>query len=310
MKRERIDEIADVLDKRGKLTLEQLSEYFPNVSQMTLRRDLLQLEKEGKIIRVRGGAMSVREVQKTSGEPYTKKTTIHTDEKIVIAQKAAGLIDEGASIFIDGGSTALYLAKEMPDIACNIFTNGLAVATELAKKKNVVVNLLGGQLIKENLSTASSFSSLYFTDTNFELAIISAAAFTPEYGFSCNSQTLADLFKLVRKKAKFVYMMLDSSKIGKIMPYTFARAQDINVLITDDTFPETLKEAFKSGWSKQGKSVLALSGTRRVYRNSSLRLSDWLLTEVMICTVFSPIITSSRGITICSFLSHLLHTSM
>ena len=82
---------------------------------------------------------------------------VQTDEKIVIAQKAASLIDEGASIFIDGGSTALYLAKEMPDRSSIVFTNGLAVATELAKKKNVVVNLLGGQLIKENLSTASSF---------------------------------------------------------------------------------------------------------------------------------------------------------
>ena len=246
MKRERIEEIAEILDKRGKLTLEQLEEYFPSVSQMTLRRDLFQLEKEGKIIRVRGGAMSVKEVQKTSGEPYTKKTTIHTDEKIVIAQKAAGLVDEGSSIFIDGGTTALYFAKEMPDINCNVFTNGIAVAQELAQKKNVVVNLLGGQLMKDNLSTASSLSSIYFQDTNFELAIISSAAFTLENGFSCNSQMEADLLKLVRKKAKFLYMMLDSSKIGKIMPYTFAHAQDINVLITDNAFPESLKDFFKN----------------------------------------------------------------
>ena len=245
MKRERISEIAEILDKRGKLTLEQLEEYFPNVSQMTLRRDLFQLEEEGKIIRVRGGAMSVREVQKTSGEPYTKKTTIHTDEKIVIAQKAAELIDEGASLFLDGGTTALYLAKEMPDIYCNVFTNGLAVATELAKKKNVMVHLLGGQLIKENLATASAFSSLYFTDTNFEVAIISAAAFTLENGFSCSSQVEAELLRVVCKKAKFLYMMLDSSKIGKIKPYTFARIEDINVLITDQDFPDHLKDEFK-----------------------------------------------------------------
>ena len=245
MKRERISEIAEILDKRGKLTLEQLEEYFPNVSQMTLRRDLFQLEEEGKIIRVRGGAMSVREVQKTSGEPYTKKTTMHTDEKIVIAQKAAELIDEGASLFLDGGTTALYLAKEMPDIYCNVFTNGLAVATELAKKKNVMVHLLGGQLIKENLATASAFSSLYFTDTNFEVAIISAAAFTLENGFSCSTQVEAELLRVVCKKAKFLYMMLDSSKIGRIKPYTFAHAEDINVLITDQDFPDSLKDKFK-----------------------------------------------------------------
>jgi DeoR/GlpR family transcriptional regulator of sugar metabolism len=189
--------------------------------------------------------MSVKELQKVSGEAYTKKASTHTDEKIEIAQKAAALIDEGACVFLDGGTTALYLAKELSDIPCNIFTNGLAVATELAKKKNLNVNLLGGQLMKDNLTTASSLSSIYFMDTNFELAIISTAAFTIENGFSCSSQAEADLLKLVRQKAKFLYMMLDSSKIGKIKPYTFARLEDVNVLITDTSFPDSLKNEFK-----------------------------------------------------------------
>ena len=241
MKRDRVVQIASLIDKRGKLTLKQLEEYFPQASQMTLRRDLLALEQEGRIIRVRGGAMSVKDVQKTSGVPYTQKTTLHTDEKIQIAQKTAKLIEAGASFFLDAGTTALYLAKEMPDIPCNVFTNGLAVATELSKKKNVNINLLGGPLLKNNLSTTSSLASMYFQDTNFSLAVISAAAFTPENGFSCESQLEADLFKLIQKKAKSVYMMLDSSKIGKIKPYTFARIEDLNVLITDENFPEALK---------------------------------------------------------------------
>ena len=136
----------------------------------------------------------------------------------------------------------------MPDIPCTVFTNGLAVATELCKKQNVAVNLLGGPLLKENLSTVPSPSSVYFTDnkdTNIELAIISSPAYTPENGFSCASQVEADLLRIMCKKAKFTYMMLDSSKIGKIKPYTFARAEDIHVLITDDAFPEALKNQFK-----------------------------------------------------------------
>ena len=84
----------------------------------------------------------------------------------------------------------------------------------------------------------------YFDNTNFELAIISASAFTPENGFSCGSQIEADLLKMTRAKAKSLYMMLDSSKIGKIMPYTFARLDDIDVLITDESFPSELKEEF------------------------------------------------------------------
>ncbi len=245
MKRDRIEEIAELLDKRGRLTLDQLDDYFPNVSQMTLRRDLFQLEQQGRIIRVRGGAMSVKEVQKVSGEPYVKKTVIHTDEKIRIAQKAARLIDENTSLFIDGGTTALSLAKEMPDVNVHVFTNGLAVAIELAQKKNLHVTVLGGQVMKENLSTASPVARSYFENTNFELAIISASAFTPENGFSCGSQIEADLLKMTRKKAKSMYMMLDSSKIGKIMPYTFARLDDIDVIITDDNFPADLKEQFE-----------------------------------------------------------------
>ncbi len=245
MKRDRIEEIAELLDKRGKLSLEQLDEFFPDVSQMTLRRDLLLLEQQGRIIRVRGGAMSVKEVQKISGEPYVKKETIHTDEKIIIAEKAASLIDEGCSLFIDGGTTAMYLAKNFPDMNVHVFTNGLAVAMELAKKKNMNVTMVGGQVMRENLSTASPLAKDYFNNTNFELAIISASAFTPENGFSCTSQIEADLLKMVREKAKSLYMMLDSSKIGKVQPYTFTRMEEIDVLITDGNLPSDMKQLFE-----------------------------------------------------------------
>lgn len=244
MKRERIDRIADLLDKRGKLTLEQLTEAFPDVSQMTLRRDLVMLEQQERIIRVRGGAMSVKEVQKVSGEAYAKKTAIHTDEKIQIARKAASLIEENTSLFMDGGTTSMALAKELPDVPLHVFTNGLAVAVELAKKKNFDVTIFGGQVLKDNLSTVSAAARLYFENTNFELAVMSSSAFTPESGFSCGSQIEADFLQEMQKKAKAVYILLDSSKIGKIMPHTFARMEDIDVLITDSSFPEEMKKQF------------------------------------------------------------------
>lgn len=189
--------------------------------------------------------MSVKEVQKVSGEAYTKKTTINTDAKIVIAQKAAALIDEGSCVFLDGGTTAMYLAKEMPNLNCHVFTNGIAVAMELAQKKNINITVVGGQLMKDNLSTSSPAARAYFDATNFEIAIVSATAFTPAEGFSCNSQIESELLKDVFKKARQVYMMLDSSKIGKINPYTFARMEDIDVLITDDHFPNEMKDLFE-----------------------------------------------------------------
>ncbi|MBQ2740228.1 MAG: DeoR/GlpR transcriptional regulator [Clostridia bacterium] len=245
MKRERIEQIATLVDKRGVITLAQLREFFPKVSEMTLRRDLFLLEEEGKIVRVRGGAKSVKDLQQTSGVPYAKNTNLHVGEKRTIGAKAAALIDEGASVFIDGGTTSLYFAKEMPDVPCTVFTTGIAIAQELSKKKNITIHVLGGILKKENLSTVAAVAPSYFEEINFEHAIISASAFTPESGFSCDSMMEAEQLKLLRSKAKFTYMMLDSSKIGKVMPYTFASIDDISVLITDTKFPASLKELFK-----------------------------------------------------------------
>jgi DeoR/GlpR family transcriptional regulator of sugar metabolism len=170
---------------------------------------------------------------------------MNTDAKIEIAQKAATLIDEGISIFLDGGTTAMYLAKEMPDINCNVFTNGIAVAMSLAQKKNVNVTLVGGRLMKDNLSTSSPVATQYFSMTNFEIAIVSATAFTPENGFSCNDQMESELLQQVFKKARQVYMMLDTSKVGKINPYTFAQIDDIDVLITDGSIPKDVKDLFE-----------------------------------------------------------------
>ncbi len=246
MKRERIEKIAEWVDKRGVISLSELGEIFPKVSEMTLRRDLLALEEEGRIVRVRGGAKSVKDLQKTSGVPYAKNTNLHAGEKRTIASKAAGLIEGGMSVFIDGGTTALYFAKEMPDVPCTVFTTGIAVAQELSKKNNVTIHLLGGILKKDNLSTVASVTPAYFNEVNFEFAIISASAFTPESGFACDSMMEAEQLKLLRSKAKHTYMMLDNSKIGKIMPYTFAKIEDIDVLITDESFPLEYKELFKS----------------------------------------------------------------
>lgn len=245
MKNERIEEIANLLDQRGKLSLKELNSFFPKVSEMTLRRDLLYLEKKDRVVRIRGGAMSVNEIKKVSGDKYIQKTVVHTDEKREIAQKAANLIEEDACIFLDGGTTAMYFAKEMPPVRCHIFTNGIAVAMELAQKKNVQVTLVGGELLKENLSTASSAAKIYLDHINFSVALLSASAFTVENGFSCGTQGESDLLHVIREKSRALYMMLDSSKIGRIKPYTFARIEDIDVLITDENFPEEIKDSFK-----------------------------------------------------------------
>ena len=87
MKRHRIEQLTELIDKRGKLSMAQLTEYFPEYSEMTLRRDLKELEETGKVVRVRGGVRSVLELQQTTDVPnYTKKTAQNSDERRTICR--------------------------------------------------------------------------------------------------------------------------------------------------------------------------------------------------------------------------------
>ena len=202
MKKERIEEIAELLDKRGKLTLEQLDEHFPNVSQMTIRRDLLQLEQEGRVIRVRGGAMSVKEVQKVSGESYTRKIASQTDEnRYTYSRPKGGEPRRREHVHLHGRRhdgalsckrAARYRYPRLHERPCR--------RHRTCQEEEHEGDHAGRTGDAENLSTSSPSAKMYFENTNFELAIISASAFTPEDGFSCGSQVEADLLILARRR--------------------------------------------------------------------------------------------------------------
>lgn len=252
MKVNRINVIKDLIEKNGKMSLEQLGERFPNVSSMTIRRDLLALEEAGVLIRIRGGAMSVQELSKKNEEQFTRRTAIQVAEKKQIAEKAVKVIEPGSSIFLDSGSTTLYFAKELPDLNYFISTNGLLIAQELVRKKMPTVTLFGGEVSRNNMATIGQTTFEDLERINIDTAVMAATAFTEDGGFCCGLFSESEIKRRVIERAKNVVMLLDTSKVGKIMPYTFAKLTDIDVLVTDGNFPAELREKIE----KQGVRIL------------------------------------------------------
>ena len=242
MKENRIAIIKELIEKNGKMSLEQLEERFPSVSSMTLRRDLLSLEEAGVLLRVRGGAVSIQELSKKTEEMYVQRTAIQVAEKRQIAEKAVRLVEPGSSIFVDSGSTTLYFAKELPDLNFFISTNGIAIAQELMRKKMPVVTLFGGEVSRNNMSTVGKTGLLDIERINIDTAVMAATAFTDDGNFCCGLFSEAEIKSKVLSRVKKVIMLLDTSKVGKVMPYTFATLSDIDVLVTDNNFPAGLKE--------------------------------------------------------------------
>ncbi len=243
--------LKEFIDKNGKVTLKELENAFPNVSSMTLRRDLNRLEEGNAVLRISGGAISVNTVLRAKEEDFSERIVYNTEEKLEIADKAIALIEANSCLFIDGGSTTTYFARALPDENFYVVTNAIVIAETILRKEKPKVTLLGGDLRRNNFITVGNSCTQFIKDLNIETAIITATGFIKESGaFTCGMQTEAEVKRAVMQKADKVIMLIDSSKVGKKTPYTFAELSDVDYLVVDKNFPKDLKVAIENSGVK------------------------------------------------------------
>ncbi len=249
--KDRLLMLKEFIDKNGKVTLKELENAFPNVSSMTLRRDLNRLEEGNAVLRVSGGAISVNTVLRAKEEDFSERIVYNTEEKLEIADKAIALIEPNSCLFIDGGSTTTYFARALPDENFYVVTNAIVIAETILRKEKPKVALLGGDLRRNNFITVGNSCTEFIKDLNIETAIITATGFIKESGaFTCGMQSEAEVKRAVMQKADTVIMLIDSSKVGKKTPYTFAELSDVDYLVVDKNFPKELKTALENSGIK------------------------------------------------------------
>ena len=249
--KDRLFQIKEFVDKNGKISFRELECAFPDVSSMTLRRDLNRLEEENAIIRISGGALSVDTVLRAKEEDFSERTTYNIAEKLEIADKAIKIIEPKSCVFIDGGSTTTYFARALPDDNYYVITNALIVAETVLRKQKPTVALLGGDLKKNNFITTGQSCIDFIKDLNIQTAVMTATGYIKDTGsFTCGSQSEAEVKRNVIKKADLVIMLLDSSKVNKKTPYTFANLIDVNCMVVDKNFPREIKNVMEENGIK------------------------------------------------------------
>ena len=246
----RQERILRLIEHKGEIQLQQLKELFPEVSMMTLRRDLISLENEGHLIRTYGGAVSVKKVSDLNGEEdaYSMRAQENVEAKMKIAEKALPMVEKGRSIYIDAGSTLMCLARILPDESFSIVTSSANISLELVKKLRTSVVVLGG-LLNRNTLSMSGPNALSLLDTiNIDLAFMAASGFSLDNGFTISNIYECELKRKVIKRAKKVIMLMDTSKINKDLAFTFANVEDIDVWVCETKLPpEVEAEAKKYG---------------------------------------------------------------
>ena len=216
----RREQIKEFIKNRRIVSLKELAQQFSDVSVMTIHRDLDFLAKEGFILRIRGGA---KYLEVPDRDDVPEQDISNKPQKDVVAQKAVKFVREGSSIFLDGGTTMLELAKIIPDMYINVMTNG-------------------GVLNRKNRSVFGYSALEMLSKLNVDVAFISASGYSREGGFTCGYEEQAKLRRLLIEKARCVIILMDSSKVGKMLPYTFAKMEDVDYLVTDQAGVPQLSE--------------------------------------------------------------------
>ncbi len=232
--------IREILQSKPFVALSELEEKFPNVSSMTLRRDIEWFESQGEAIKVRGGARSMKFITTSMEDAFTHRLNKNMMAKEKIAVRAIGLIESGRSVFLDSGTTMLRLASLLPDERLTITTTGPNVALELIKKSQPIVNIVGGMLNRANLSISGNQAIKFLDEINIDIAFIVPSGVSAQNGLTSGNYIECELKQLVVNKANKVVVLIDSSKLDKSLPYTFCKLDDVDVIISDRELPDDI----------------------------------------------------------------------
>lgn len=251
---EREQLILQLLGDKG-MTIVGLSQEI-GVSEATVRRDLDSLDTQGKVVRVHGGAMRAAFPRIEPG--FSQKVSLHAGEKAAIAARAAELVSDAETIYLDGGSTVFGLARHLAGRQrLTIVTNSLTAAFELMDSPHRLI-LVGGECRPISRSLVGPLTAPVIEMLHIDKAFMGTIGFTVEEGASTTDPNEAFTKELVMKRATKVIVLADSSKIG--VP-AFARngtIADIDILVTD----RQLSRRHRKALEERGIEVLIADDTQ------------------------------------------------
>ena len=246
LKTERQNAIIRKVEADKRVSIKSMKEAL-NVSEVTLRKDLMELEQKGFLLRTHGGAVCKQNVQKETAVDVVSERQM---EKIsAVAQRCVDLIPEYKWIYMSSGITCNEMSRHMQKCRnMNIVTSGLSTAVSLAENKELNVFVPGGYV--SITSRANYVSGDHFIKTLGTLAVdvafVSFLGADIENGFSVGNANELQLVKQIQAVSKKVIVPIDSCKFGVRAFMTVAPLTYADVVVTNRDIPDEYREYFES----------------------------------------------------------------
>jgi DeoR family transcriptional regulator of aga operon len=225
--------ILNSLNANGQVNVKDLSESL-NVSSVTIRNDLEQLEKKNMLLRARGGAMKFTQSHVSLEHPLSDKQKKNLIEKKEIGRTAAELVEEGNTIILDSGSTTFELAKNLDRFEnLTVLTNAINIANYLSKVKNINVIVPGGMLRRNSLSLVGKLAEKGFQNYFCDKLFLGVDGFDIDHGISTPNSEEALMNQAMIEVSQQVIVVADSSKFQRRAFAFIAGINKIHMVITD-----------------------------------------------------------------------------
>ncbi|SUB74600.1 DeoR/GlpR family DNA-binding transcription regulator [Peptoniphilus indolicus] len=229
----RTKEIYRQLKNSEFITIEKLAEKF-NVSEMTIRRDLLELEQKGLAVRGIGGAYPSRALDVEVSIDEKKVKNINKKRKI--AEEAINLIKEDMTVFLDSGSTCYELSKKIKlrDFShLNVITQDLSIINYLKETSGINLIVLGGLLSNETNSMNGILTQLCLERLSADIAFLGASSISNDLKiFTPSENKILSKIEMVKNSKKSI-LIADSGKINNSNLYYVHDVKDFDLFITD-----------------------------------------------------------------------------
>ena len=229
---ERHHRIVETLRSRGVVSTEELARLC-EASVETIRRDLVELERQQRLTRVHGGAT----MSPSTGEeaPYTERSGAAREAKEAIGAAAARLVQPGQTLVIDVGTTALEVARALPAAFRGVVaTPSLLVAGELAGRPGVEVLVSGGRVRAGDLACSNAQAVAFFADLRADVAFLGSGGIDAATGLTDFHLDEIATRRIIVSNSLRSYVLADSTKIGRVAPHVVCGLDEVDGLITDD----------------------------------------------------------------------------
>jgi len=240
LKENRLSQIADFISKKTNVSLKELADKF-NVSIFTIRRDVDELIKREIVIKHYGG-VSINNLSVASLVGFEDRNSIYHEQKTRIAKVVSEHIQDNEVIFIDSGTTTMYIANYIKDKKITVITNNIYVIIKLYMLDNINLIVIGGEL-DHRTNSLFGFDIVNFLDNlTISRAFLGTSGISLENGLTNYTFQESGIKKKCVEISNKSYILADPSKFDKSSLIKFAKISDIDYLATCKDIPKKYVE--------------------------------------------------------------------